>query len=332
MDAAGALAGHMARHVVRDGVHATAIPRLSLIRSDRPTEPLHALHAPAFCLVAQGRKRVMLGREVFHYGPEHCLTVSVDLPVVGEVVEADPDRPYLCVRLDLDPAMLGALLREAGLDGRHEGDGGSGLFLNRSTPELVDAATRLVRLLDAPCEAAVLAPLAERELLYRVLLSGQAARLRQVAFADSSLRRVGRAIDWIKQTFREPFSAAAVAGAAGMSQSSLHQHFKAVTALSPLQYQKRLRLQEARRLVLGGMDAASAGHGVGYDSASQFSRDYRRLFGAPPMRDAAKFRSCPGEPGQPVWSNPEQPYGPVRPASSWEGGDAMAWRPILGRG
>lgn len=312
MDAAGALAGHMARHAVRDGVHATAIPRLSLIRSGRPTEPLHALHAPAFCLVAQGRKRVMLGREVFHYGPERCLTVSVDLPVVGEVVEADPGRPYLCVRLDLDPAMLGALLRDAGLDGRHEGDGGSGLFLGRSTPELVEAATRLVRLLDAPREAAVLAPLAERELLYRVLLSGQAARLRQVAFADSSLRRVGRAIDWIKQTFREPFSVAAVAVAAGMSLSSLHQHFKAVTALTPLQYQKRLRLQEARRLVLGGMDAASAGHGVGYDSPSQFSRDYRRLFGAPPMRDAAKFRSCPGEPGQPVW--PNSAYGPVRPA------------------
>ena len=299
MDGTSVFAGHMARHAASDGVHGTAIPRLSLIRSNRPTEPLHVLHAPAFCLVAQGRKRVMLGREVFHYGPDHFLTVSVDLPVSGEVIEATSDKPYLCLRLDLDPAMLGALLGEVGLDRRHEGDGGSGLFLDRSTPELVEAATRLVRLLDTPREAAVLAPLVERELLCRLLLSGQAARLRQVAFPDSSLRRVGRAINWIKQTFREPFSAAAVADAAGMSPSSLHQHFKAVTALSPLQYQKRLRLQEARRLVSNGaMDAASAGHSVGYGSPSQFSRDYRRLFGAPPMRDAAKFLSYSDEPAR----------------------------------
>lgn len=293
MEGTGALARHMSRHVATDGVHATAIPRVFLIRSDRPTEPLHVLHAPAFCLVAQGRKQVMLGREVFHYGPEQCLTVSVDLPVVGEVTEASPGKPYLCLRLDLDPAMLGSLLGETGLGRRGEGDDGSALFLDRATPELVDAAVRLVRLLDTPREAAVLAALAERELLLRMLLSKQAARLRQVAFADSSLRRVGRAIDWIKANFREPFSIAAVAGAAGMSPSSLHQHFRTVTALSPLQYQKRLRLQEARRLILNGaMDAASAGHSVGYDSPSQFSRDYRRLFGAPPLRDAARLRSC----------------------------------------
>lgn len=299
MDRPSVFAGQIVRHATSDGVHGTAIPRLSLIRSNRPTEPLHVLHAPAFCLVAQGRKRVMLGREVFHYGPDHFLTVSVDLPVSGEVIEATSDKPYLCLRLDLDPAMLGALLGEVGLDRRHEGDGGSGLFLDRSTPELVEAATRLVGLLDTPREAAVLAPLVERELLCRLLLSGQAARLRQVAFPDSSLRRVGRAINWIKQTFREPFSVAAVADAAGMSPSSLHQHFKAVTALSPLQYQKRLRLQEARRLVSNGaMGAASAGHSVGYGSPSQFSRDYTRLFGAPPMRDAAKFLSYSDEPAR----------------------------------
>lgn len=299
MDGTSVLAGHIIRHATSDGMHGTAIPRLSLIRSNRPTEPLHVLHAPAFCLVAQGRKRVMLGREVFHYGPDHFLTVSVDLPVSGEVIEATSDKPYLCLRLDLNPVMLGALLGDVWRDKQHEGDGGSGLFLDRSTPELVEAATRLVRLLDTPREAAILAPLVERELLCRLLLSGQAARLRQVAFPDSSLRRVGRAINWIKQTFREPFSVAAVADAAGMSPSSLHQHFKAVTALSPLQYQKRLRLQEARRLVSNGaMDAASAGHSVGYGSPSQFSRDYRRLFGAPPMRDAARFLSHSDEPAR----------------------------------
>lgn len=293
MDAIGVLAEHIMRHVGQDGVQVTSIPRLSLIRSGRPTEPLHTLHAPAFCLVAQGRKRVLLGHDVFQYGPGRYLTVSVDLPVIGEVIEARPDRPYLCLRLDLDPAMLVALLAEAGFDGRHEDDGSSGLAVNGSTPELVDAAVRLVRLLATPRQATVLAPLAERELLYRVLLAGQATRLRQIAFADSSLRRVSRAIDWIKQSFREPFRIAAVADAAGMSASSLHQHFKAVTALSPLQYQKHLRLHEARRLILNGaMDAAGAGYSVGYDSPSQFSRDYRKLFGAPPMRDAAKLRSC----------------------------------------
>lgn len=297
MDRTAALAGHMARHIGRDGVRATAIPRVFLIRSDRPTEPLHALHAPALCLVAQGRKRVMLGRDVFHYGSESYLTVSVDLPVIGQVTEASPEKPYLCLRLDLEPAMLGTLLGEAGLDERREGDGGRGLAVDRCTPDLVDAAARLVRLLDTPREAAVLAPLAERELLCRLLLSGQADRMRRIAFADGGLRRVARAIEWIKRTYREPFSVAAVAAAAGMSPSSLHQRFKAVTALTPLQYQKRLRLQEARRLILtGAADAAGAGHGVGYDSPSQFSRDYRKLFGAPPMRDAAKLRSGGDDP------------------------------------
>lgn len=299
-----ALAQRMLRHVATPGVHATAIPRLVLIRSDRPTEPLHVLHEPALCIVAQGRKEVMLGREVYRYGAGQHLIISVDLPVSGEVTEASRETPYLCLRLDLDPALLAALVREAGPEpGRGVADG-RGLALDRSPPELVDAAIRLVALLDRPREAAVLAPLVERELLYRVLFSGQGARLRQIAFADSSLRRIGRAIEWIKASYREPFSIGAVAAAAGMSPSSLHQHFKAVTALSPLQYQKHLRLQEARRLLLNrSMDAAGAGHSVGYDSPSQFTRDYRRLFGAPPIKDAAALRA--------QLDQPARPYGPT---------------------
>lgn len=275
-----------------DGVHATAIPRLFLIRSDRPTDPLHVLHAPALCIVAQGRKEVMLGREVYRYGTGQHLIVSIDLPVSGEVTEASREKPYLCLRLDLDPSLLGALMAGVGLERGYADDEGRGLALDRTTPEVMDAATRLVGLLDQPREAPVLAPLVERELLYRVLFSGQTARLRQIAYPDSSLRRIGRAIEWIKGTYREPFSIGAVVAVAGMSPSSLHQHFKAVTALSPLQYQKHLRLQEARRLLLNGaMDAAGAGHSVGYDSPSQFTRDYRRLFGAPPIKDAARLRA-----------------------------------------
>lgn len=289
---AGMLAAQMARHVLEDGIHDTAIPRLALIRADRPSEPLPALHAPALCIVAQGRKQVLLGREVYEYGPERYLSVSVEVPVVGQVIEADPAAPYLCLRLDLDAALLAALVEEADLPAAGAEGGASSLAIATCTPELTDAAIRLVRLLDTPREAALLAPLVERELLYRALLAGEASRLREIAFADSRLRRVGRAVEWIKRTYREPFSVAAVAQAAGMSASNLHAHFKAVTGSTPLQYQKQLRLHEARRLLLGGrLDAAAAGHSVGYDSPSQFSRDYRRVFGAPPKRDAATMRA-----------------------------------------
>ena len=290
MDTLSALAENMVRHVRADGVHATAIPRLFLIRSDRPTEPLHVLHQPALCLVAQGRKEVMVGREVVRYGAGEHLTVPVDLPVVGEVIEASPEKPYLCLRIDLDPVILGELVGEAAPP--NAGDGAPGMIVERSTPELVEAATRMVRLLDARHEAAVLAPLVERELLFRALMSGHSVRLRQIAYADSALRRVGRAIERIKETYRQPFSIASLAAAAGMSPSSLHQHFKSVTKLRPLQYQKQLRLQKARRLMASGaLDAAGAAHEVGYDSPSQFSREYRRLFGVPPARDAASLRA-----------------------------------------
>ncbi|SMH30798.1 AraC family transcriptional regulator [Azospirillum agricola] len=300
---AAPLAALIERYAGEDGVHATALPRVVLIRSSRPTEPLHTLHEPALCIVAQGRKQVMLGERVLFYDAAQYLVVSVDLPVVGQVVEASPERPYLCLRLDLDPATLGALMMEAGLDGRAAGDrhadgreaAAPGLSLSPVTPELLDAAARLLRLLDNPRDAAVLAPLAEREILYRLLIGAQAGRLRQIAQADSRLQQVNRAIAWIKRNYAAPFSIDAVTAEARMSRSALHQHFKAVTAMSPLQYQKQLRLQEARRQILGRTaDAATAGFNVGYDSPSQFSREYRRLFGEPPMRDAARLHASPG--------------------------------------
>ncbi len=286
------LACLIGRNVAGDGVHQTGIPRLSLIRASRPTEPLYALHEPALCIVAQGRKEVFLGEEVYPYDRDQHLVVSVDLPVVGQVVEADPGTPYLAFRLDLDAAVLGELLIDAGLEATTGPRSGSGLTLGPADPALLDAAVRMLRLLAAPRDIGVLAPLAEREILYRLLTGGQAGSVRQVALAGGKLGQVNRAISWIKEHYDEPFRVEAVASEARMSTSTLHQHFKAVTNMSPLQYQKRLRLQEARRLILGSsLDAATAGFSVGYDSPSQFSREYSRLFGSPPLRDAGRLKA-----------------------------------------
>lgn len=284
----------LARHSGRDGIHSTVIPRAVLIRCSKPTEPLHALQQPAVCIIAQGRKQVMLGETIHVYDRTEFLVASVDVPIVGQILAATPDAPYLCFRLDLDPAMLGALLLEIGIEAaRREEAPPPGLSLAKVTPELLDATIRLLRLLDTPRDIQALAPLAEREILYRLLLSEHSMRLRQIAVADSKLQQVNRAIGWIRRHFAEPFSIDAVAAEACMSPSALHQHFKAVTQMTPLQYQKQLRLQEARRLILSrDLDAASAGHQVGYESPSQFSREYARLFGAPPIRDIARLKAA----------------------------------------
>lgn len=280
-------------------MYASAIPRVYLIRSSLPTEPIHAVYEPAFCIVAQGRKQVILADQVYVYSPDQCLVVSVDLPVVGQVLEATREAPYLCMRLDLDPAQISALMVETdGMTAVQEQDG-LGLCLTPADPELLSAATRLLRLLETPEHAPVLAPLIEREIYYRLLTGPHGGRLRQIAMAESRLQSVNRAISWIKQNFTKPVRIETIARQAGMSPSALHYHFKAVTAMSPLQYQKLLRLQEARRLMLGhAMDAATASHSVGYESPSQFSREYGRLFGAPPSRDIARLRGLEVEQAQ----------------------------------
>ena len=283
----------IARYATTEGPNPTALPRLHLIRWSGPTGPFHSLHEPALCFVAQGRKRVIIGPNVYVYDPTKYLIVSVDLPVTGQVIEASPERPYLSVKLVLDPAVLSAMILEAGPE--LEGAGpASGVTTSTMEPELLDAAIRLLRLLETPRDLPVLAPLAEREILYRLLMGEQAATLRQIALGDGKARRVSRAIDWIRRNYREPFRIKALAAAAAMSPSALHSHFKTVTAMSPLQYQKQLRLQEARRLMLAqAMDAASAAYEVGYESPSQFSREYRRLFGNPPARDIEQLKLSP---------------------------------------
>jgi AraC-like DNA-binding protein len=283
------------RHIQADGIHASAIPRLVLIRASQPSEPMPTVYEPALCIVAQGRKQTMLAEEVYFYGPEQYLVVTVDLPVVGQVIEASPKKPYLSVCLNLDPGQLSELMMELGEKAPRNPQAerlGLGLSISPMEPALVDAVVRLLRLLETPRDIPILAPLIEREILYRLLSGAYSERSRQIALADNRMVSVNRAITWIKQNYAEPFRIETIAREARLSPSALHHSFKSVTAMSPLQYQKQLRLQEARRLMLAqSLDAATASHHVGYESPSQFSREYSRLFGAPPSRDIARMKN-----------------------------------------
>lgn len=284
------------RFAPHEGPVETCCPRVNLYRLHAPSEPSHAVYEPSFCVLAQGRKRVVVGDVAHEYDQRHFFLSSIDVPVTGRVVEASPDQPYLSFRIVLDANLISEMIMECGLAARLDAAAPlvGGMSAGAMTPQLFDAVCRMVRLLDTPDDVAIMAPLIEREILYRLLTGPQGPRLAQIARRDGRLRQVNRAIGWIKKNFDQPFSIDAVAEEARMSASALHQHFKAVTSLSPLQYQKQIRLQEARRLILvQRLDAATAGHTVGYDSPSQFSREYARLFGAPPLRDVARLREQP---------------------------------------
>lgn len=275
-----------------DGVHATPIAGLQLLRLAQPGAPLPALYEPGLVLVVQGRKVATLGTQRLVYDPLHCLVVGVTMLPVAQVIEASPERPYLCMRLQVDAREIGALVLESA-GARPAAAPVSGLQVARTSPELLDAALRLLRLLKTPQDAAVLAPLIQREIFYRVLTGELGARLRELSVTDSHAQRIARAIDLLKHRFTESLRVEDVAQAAAMSPSTFHQHFKQLTAMSPLQYQKQLRLHHARQLMLGqGLDAAVAGHRIGYESPSQFSREYRRLFGAPPRAEVRQTQAA----------------------------------------
>jgi AraC-like DNA-binding protein len=268
-----------------DGGHDTAIPGLQLLRLDEPGALLPARYEPGLVIVLQGRKQARLGGQTLVYDALHHLVVSVTMLPLSQVIEASRDRPYLCVRLQADPREIGSLVT-ASPETLAPAMPAQGLELARTSPELLDATLRLLRLLKAPKDAPVLAPLVLREIYYRVLTGELGPRLRQLSVADSHAQRIARAIDLLKRRFAEPLRVEDVAKAAAMSPSSFHEHFKQITTMSPLQYQKQLRLHHARGLMLGqGLDEAEAGHRVGYESASQFSREYRRMFGAPPRAE-----------------------------------------------
>jgi len=291
------LAACIERMTPGDGSHATAVPALKLMRMSSSSAINHTLHEPAICLPVQGRKRVLLGDELTLYDTEEFLVVSQDVPISSQVIEATPKTPYLCVRLNFSPGEVAALMLELGQDAAPPvaaapGEAcGRALYTSPTTLPLVDALLRLVRLLDTPQDIAALAPLAVREILYRLLSAPEGWRLAQIGRPDGQGPRITEVIAWLRGHYREPLRVEQLAASVHMSASSLHRHFRAVTAMSPLQFQKALRLQEARRLMLvDGADATSAGYHVGYESASQFSREYARMFGAPPSRDMRRMR------------------------------------------
>ena len=265
----------------------TSIPRVTIGMALEPTPPMPGIFEPMLCLVLQGAKEVTIGDRKLRYDPACCFIASLDLPASGRIVQASHEKPYMSVTLALDRKSLAELLPD--IPARAAQDS-AGFAVSPVTHALVDAWWRFLQLLDAPQDIPVLAPLIEREIHYRLFAGPQGDVLRQIVGADARLSQVHQAITWLRAHYGEPMRIDRLAKRVGMSPASFHRHFKAVTAMSPLQYQKRLRLQHARRLLITNEDAARAGYAVGYESASQFSREYSRLFGASPARDALRLQ------------------------------------------
>src|SRR5262245_41461106 len=285
------LAERIAQALPEDGTLDVS-PDFRLARSSRPTAPVHAVYEPAFCFVAQGSKQALLGEEVFRYDPGHYLIFTVDLPLVFQVEEASKERPYLGFRLNLDPSLVASVMMESGIEIKKGDASAKALDVGPTDANLLDAVVRLVRLLDSPFEGKVLAPLITREIVFRLLMGGQKARLGHLMALARDAGRISKAIGHLRENFDRQLKMENIARELGMSLSGFHHHFKSVTAMSPLQFQKQIRLQEARRLMLGeDLDAASAGFRVGYEDPAYFSREYKKLFGAPPQRDISKLRS-----------------------------------------
>jgi AraC-like DNA-binding protein len=286
------LVERIARTIRKDG-KVEPLKGLSLHRFSSPTELLPGLSDPAFSVIAQGSKELYLGEERYRYDPYHYCLGTVELPVVSQIIEASQERPYLSLRLELDPSLVGSVMIESGHTAPPSHADVKALNVSPLDSGLLDAVVRLVRLIDTPTEARVLAPLVTREIVYRLLMGEQADRLRHIAVLGGYTSPIARAIERLRKNFDQPLRIDDVAREVGMSVSGFHHHFKAVTAMSPLQFQKQMRLQEARRLMLGEhLDAASAGYRVGYDDASHFNREYKRLFGVPPMRDVERLREA----------------------------------------
>lgn len=300
-----ALAALIDRHAGRtDGIHPTAIAGMTCLRLSETLARLPNVLTPSLCVIAQGSKRVYLEDEVYAYRPSQYLAVSVDLTVIGEVTEGSEAQPYLCLQIELDPLLLAELLLECPVADARKAVTPRGIFVGELDETLGDCVLRLARLLDTPQDISLVAPLVKREIHYRLLTGPHGRAIAQIGRAGSHTQRIALAIQTLKRDYDKPIGIDALASELGMSVSSFHAHFKAVTALSPLQYQKRLRLMEARNIMLAEhRDAVSTAYRVGYESPSQFSREYARLFGNPPGRDIQRLTALnAGAAARPVQS------------------------------
>jgi len=271
---------------------------LFLNRSSTTNEPLHAVVVqPCFCVIAQGRKEIHLGEHSYPYDPYKYLLVTAELPLTGQVLDASEEEPYLSLRLDLDPSLVSSVMVEAGHTAPPDGSDVRAIDVNPLSDSLLDAAVRLVRLVENPDDAPVLKPMITREIIYRLLQGEQGERLRHIAVLNGQEHRIAEAVRRLRQNFDQSIQVNTLAEEFGMSQSSFYEHFKDFTGMTPLQFQKQLRLQEARRLMLGeDLNASTAGYRVGYDDPSHFSREYKRQFGRPPMRDVERLRETEAAP------------------------------------
>ncbi|WP_198953593.1 AraC family transcriptional regulator [Rhodopirellula sp. MGV] len=285
------------RHATADGELHTSVPRLTIYRSSSPTDYDAVVYLPSLCVILQGAKEVVVGGEAFRYDPAQSLLVSVDMPAATRVVEASAKNPCLAIRIEIQSVDVAELLAGGAMvPARTSTSRGIGVIPVENS--LLDAIRRLLALMDTPNDIESLAPLILREITYRLLSGPEGIRLRQTAASGGPAQRIARAISWLKEHFAEPAKVESVASHVGLSPSAFHQHFKRMTGLSPLQYQKRFRLQEARRLMFSeGLEAAEAAFRVGYESPSQFGREYRRLFGAPPRQDIADLTANSAAPG-----------------------------------
>lgn len=277
-----------------------AVPGLSLFKREEVTEPMSGMYEPSICLVAQGAKRVQLGDDTLVYDAHHFLITSVHLPTVVQIIEASPEKPYLGLRLMLDLREVSQLMLDSSLPPPRAQRSSRGMAVGEVTLPLINAFQRLVDLIAEEKDIPILAPVIQREIIYRLLVGDQGARLRQIASTGSQSHQIARAIDWLKGNFTRQLRIDHLATQVNMSASTFHHHFRSLTAMSPLQFQKMLRLNEARRLMLSErLDATTAAFEVGYESPSQFSREYSRLFGAPPFRDIVNLRQiAAGEMGK----------------------------------
>ncbi len=286
------LAALIAELNYQEGSHPTAIPDVYLTKMSTTDTPRHTVDRAVFCVVAQGQKSIWLNNQRCVYDSSKYLVVSLDLPLVGQVMEATRQKPFLGISMVLDFAEISSLILEADLPLKPDSEPQKSLVVSPMDEDLLDAVIRLACLLKKPAQIPILAPLIRREIFYKLLCSEQSGFLRRMAVESSQVRRIATALEWLKRNAAKPIRMDELARQVHMSTSTMHFWFKAVTAMSPLQFQKQLRLQEARRILLSeATDAATASQRVGYRSASQFNREYRRLFGFPPLRDLERLRA-----------------------------------------